>query len=148
MRTIKKTVVGAFIFSSDNCLLLGRSNRGTYEGAWIIPGGGVEAGETYQQAIIREIYEETHLDISKEKIKRMQKTITGTSKKILKDTGEEVIGDYTFINFIVHIDKNSYEISVTPDDDFVDPIWQPVTELKSIPLPPPTIESLKSMELL
>lgn len=33
-------------------------------GAWEIPGGGVSAGETSAEAIQREVFEETHLDIT------------------------------------------------------------------------------------
>ena len=84
MRTIKRDVVGGFIFSSDNYLLLGKSNRGTYEGMWIIPGGGIESGESQEQALIREILEETGIDISNEKIEKMDISLSGQSKKILK----------------------------------------------------------------
>ncbi|MBX6334015.1 NUDIX domain-containing protein [Candidatus Saccharibacteria bacterium] len=59
MRTIKRDVVGAFIFSSDNKILLGKSRKGgVYHGTWMVPGGGIEEGETMRDAVIREIREE------------------------------------------------------------------------------------------
>lgn len=33
-------------------------------GSWEIPGGGAKAGETSFEALVREVYEETHLDVS------------------------------------------------------------------------------------
>lgn len=65
MRTIQRDIVGAFIFSSDNKLLLGKSIKGgVYPDYWIVPGGGMEPDETKVEAVKRETLEETGIDIS------------------------------------------------------------------------------------
>ncbi|MEW1687514.1 bifunctional class I SAM-dependent methyltransferase/NUDIX hydrolase [Streptomyces sp. NPDC091265] len=48
--------VGAILFSKQG-ILLGRHRRGTLE----VPGGSLEAGETFEDAVIRELAEETGL---------------------------------------------------------------------------------------
>ncbi|MBP6962766.1 NUDIX hydrolase [Candidatus Saccharibacteria bacterium] len=148
MRTIKRDVVGGFIFSSDNYLLLGKSNRGTYEGMWIIPGGGIESGESQEQALIREILEETGIDISNEKIEKMDISLSGQSKKILKDTGEEVLGLYNFFNYIIMLKQKSKDILVTAGDDYTEPTWHKVENLHTLRLPEPSIITLKQMGIL
>jgi len=55
---------GAFITKNDGqSLLLLRRTKDPESGFWSIPGGAVEFGETFEQATIREIREETGLDI-------------------------------------------------------------------------------------
>jgi len=54
--------VGALIFNSDGRLLLLRSHK--WRGAYVIPGGHVELGESLSAALVREVKEETGLDIS------------------------------------------------------------------------------------
>lgn len=65
MKTIK--VVAAVICSSlqhkDRVLATARG-YGQYKGMWEFPGGKLEAGETSQQAIVREIKEELDVEIS------------------------------------------------------------------------------------
>ena len=54
MRRIHRDIVGGFIFSSDSKLLLGKSRKGgVYAGNWIIPGGGIDEGETQLEALAR-----------------------------------------------------------------------------------------------
>ena len=60
---MQKQRVSALLVNSDNAeiLLIKRFKDGrTY---WVFPGGGVEPNETLQQAIVREIFEETMLKI-------------------------------------------------------------------------------------
>jgi len=82
MRTIKRDVVGAFIFSSDNKILLGKSRKGgVYHGTWMVPGGGIEEGETMRDAVIREIREEVGVDISPFDIKLLDDPQTNQVKR-------------------------------------------------------------------
>ncbi|MCA9328613.1 NUDIX hydrolase [Candidatus Saccharibacteria bacterium] len=148
MRTIYRDIVGAFIFSSDGKMLLGKSSRKTYEGTWIIPGGGVDNGETKLQALKRELLEELDLDISTAKVRQIDIDLHGESKKLLKDTNEEVLGKYTFFNFVIDFDKKAEQIELKELDDFVNPTWFDISELSSLPLPPPSITSLKKLGLL
>lgn len=44
-------------------VLLVRQRGGPFKGAWLLPGGGLEAGESFEAALRREILEETGLDL-------------------------------------------------------------------------------------
>jgi len=45
-------------------LLTKRSiNLRTFPGAWVLPGGHIELGESLEECVIREIYEETGVKI-------------------------------------------------------------------------------------
>jgi ADP-ribose pyrophosphatase YjhB (NUDIX family) len=54
--------VSAAIFRDGRVLIVRRA-RASAKGVYTLPGGGVELGETLEQAVIREIREETALDI-------------------------------------------------------------------------------------
>jgi 8-oxo-dGTP diphosphatase len=60
----KKPVVGvgAIILDRDKILLEKRKNAPS-KGKWAIPGGLVELGESMEQAVIREVKEETGLEV-------------------------------------------------------------------------------------
>ena len=53
--------VGALIFNKENKVFLMTSPK--WKGKYVIPGGHIELGETIEQALKREIKEETNLDI-------------------------------------------------------------------------------------
>jgi 8-oxo-dGTP diphosphatase len=57
-----EVAVGA-VCVHDDALLLVRRGRGPAAGEWSIPGGRVEAGETLHEAVVRETYEETALEV-------------------------------------------------------------------------------------
>ena len=54
--------VSAAIFR-DGKVLIVRRGRAPAQGVYTLPGGGVELGETLQEAVIREVREETALEI-------------------------------------------------------------------------------------
>ena len=54
--------IGAIIINGDKILLEKRKNS-PGKGKWSVPGGLVELGENIEQAVIREVKEETCLDV-------------------------------------------------------------------------------------
>ena len=53
----------AVILKDDRILVLKQYNYNRQEEYWMLPGGGLEDGETEEEGIIREIKEETNLDV-------------------------------------------------------------------------------------
>ena len=62
MKTIE--VVAAIIKKEDKIFITKRS-YGEFKDMWEFPGGKIEAGETREEALVREIKEELELDINK-----------------------------------------------------------------------------------
>lgn len=57
------SVVGAALVHDGRCLIAQRRNEGSFPRLWEFPGGKVEAGETPEEALVREIHEELGLEI-------------------------------------------------------------------------------------
>ena len=53
----------AIIEFSDKKILLVKRGTVVFKGYWALPGGRVEPGETVEQTIVREVKEETGLDV-------------------------------------------------------------------------------------
>jgi 8-oxo-dGTP pyrophosphatase MutT (NUDIX family) len=136
MREINRTIVSALIFSKDNKLLMGRKDPakgGVYPDCWHIPGGGVDEGETFEEALIREVKEEVSLDISTYKLVPIDHVDNGTAEKTLKDTGEKVLCHMEFHKFRIDMaDKLASQIEIHLDDDLVEARWFSMEELPNV----------------
>ena len=135
MRTIQRKIVAAVIFSKDGKILMGKidpSSGLVYPYVWHIPGGGVEKGETMEQALKREVLEEVGIDITPYNIKNTLLIGKGIAKKTLKDTGEKVMCEMEFNRFEIHIDdKTADEIELSFGDEFVEVKWFSREELQN-----------------
>ena len=60
--------VGVIILDNNNSVLLGLRNGSHGAGVWGLPGGHVDFGETLQDTAIREVQEETNLNINNLKL--------------------------------------------------------------------------------
>ena len=150
MRRIKRDIVGAVIVSKDGKILLGKSAPkavGVYSGSWVIPGGGVDEGESREEALIREVLEETHHDISACELEPVENKSKGESKKKLKDTGEMVLVEMTFNDYLVRLDKTADERGERPSEELVEIKWFDREGINNADLSPPTSALLEKLDL-
>jgi 8-oxo-dGTP diphosphatase len=63
MKFAGRTATAIIIFSPDKILLIKRATV-PFKGYWALPGGRVDPGETVEQTIVREVKEETGLDVA------------------------------------------------------------------------------------
>lgn len=68
-------IVGALIFNQEGKIFLMTSPK--WKGEYVIPGGHIELGETIDQALKREIKEETNLDVYGIKFIMLQEFVFG-----------------------------------------------------------------------
>lgn len=148
MRTIYRDIVGGFIFSKDCKLLLGKNRKGgVYEGCFVVPGGGVEEGETKEMALKREMIEETGIDIEGAEIIFIG-TSAGEHEKKLRDTGEVVLVKMAFYDYHINLGFNADEVVVKTEDDWHEAQWFNVSELDDLKLSQPTCRRLIAMGLV
>ena len=142
MRIIHRDIVGGFIFSKDGKFLLGKNRKGgVYEGSFVVPGGGVGDGETKEQALRREMLEETGIDTNNAKVTQLNES-SGEHEKTLRDTDERVFVKMTFYDYRIDLNQNASEVILSTEDDWREPHWFEINELSDANLGAPTRETL------
>lgn len=139
MREVQRIIASALIFSKDGKLLMGKKDPakgGVYPDCWHIPGGGVDKGETIEQALQREIKEEVGIDISPYNPVPIPEKGSGIAEKTLS-SGEKILCKMEFNIFRVDVnDKLASEIKLNLTDDLVEIRWfnpEELPEVKQIP---------------
>ena len=83
--------VGAVVVRDGKLLMVKRSKEPS-KGKWSIPGGGVELGETLDEAVVRETSEECSIKIEVEKL-------LDATQNILRDKNGSVKYHFVIIDF-------------------------------------------------
>jgi len=140
--------VGGFIFSSDGKLLLGKNRSGgVYEGSFVVPGGGVDEGETKLEALRREMLEETGIDINDAEVTVLNEA-SGEHEKTLRDTGERVLVQMDFYDYRIALPQTASEVKIQADDDWTDARWFTANELAGLNVSPPVRGTLLKAGIL
>jgi 8-oxo-dGTP diphosphatase len=109
--------VGAVVLDARRVLLIRRAQE-PLKGQWSLPGGGVELGETLEQAVAREVLEETGLEVD-------VGPIVDVLDRITRDTDGRVEHHYVLVDFVCR--PSGGILSSASDADAAE--WVPVEAL-------------------
>jgi 8-oxo-dGTP diphosphatase len=124
--------VGAVVLDGAGRLLLVLRARPPAAGTWSLPGGRVEAGESDQAALIREVAEETGLRVT-------VGDLVGTVERPGAAGTTYVINDYVCI---------PVGGQLAPGDDAAEARWWRPVEVRALPTSPLLVETLEQWGLL
>ncbi len=134
---MKTRLVVVAIVERDGKILMGNKvkDMGPYPNTWRLPGGGVEEGESLEDAVKREVREETGLEV------------TNLEKVALQEDDEpnkhNEMTHYTF-----HIFRAETTGEEKPSYEFPELMWVDKLKLKEVPLARPSMEYFKHIGLL
>jgi 8-oxo-dGTP diphosphatase len=120
--------VGGIIFQGESVLLIRRGKEPAL-GQWSIPGGVVDLGETLQEAVVREVWEETHIEAQ-------PLALVKVLDRIFRDRQGRVSYHYVLADFLCRQTGGE----VRPGSDALEARYVPVGELASLDVIPATRE--------
>ena len=125
--------VGAVVHDGSGRLLLIRRGRDPHRGRWSLPGGRVEAGESPEQAVVREVREETGLVVR-----------AGAAVGRVRIPGDGVVYD------VLDLACTLTDPPGTPlaGDDAVDVLFADAAALDGLDCTPDLVETLRSWGVL
>ena len=88
-----KVGVGVIVTNSSGKILMGKRKGSHGAGLWSLPGGHQDVGETFNECCIREVEEETEIDLSDVEIRK-----AGFFNNIMEDEGLHYITLYFSAN--------------------------------------------------
>ena len=118
--------VGAIVHDGAGRLLLVRRARPPAQGTWSLPGGHVEPGEDDATAVVREVAEETGLDV-------VAAAVVGVVQRAAPDGGTFLITDLT-----CHVVGGTLQAG----DDALDAGWFAAADLAALEVMPGLVEAL------
>ena len=128
--------VGALIFDGDR-ILMAQRGRQPLMGLWSLPGGLVETGESLDNAIRREVREETGLEVRPLGVLKI-------FERIMRDADGAPEYHYVLIDYICRATGGT----LCAGDDAADARWVAAGELPSLPITEGLVEALTSWGVL
>ncbi len=135
-RTPRVPCVGAVVRDDQGRLLLVQRANEPGRGLWSIPGGRVEPGESAQDAVVREVAEETGLAV-------VVTGLAGVVERAAPGGGVYVIEDHV-ARLAVGVDP----ASLLAGDDASAAAWVPVAELDRLPCVDGLLAALRDWQCL
>jgi mutator protein MutT len=119
--------VGALIVNNGEIVLV-RRRKEPAQGEWSIPGGLVNVGETLKQAVVREAFEETGLDVEPEALVELL-------ERIFPDDRGGIRYHYILADYLCSVVGGS----LIAGSDATDAVWADRSELNWYALPAVTM---------
>ncbi len=124
--------VGALVFRDEKVLLVERG-KPPLEGFWSLPGGLVETGERLEDAVAREVFEETGLRIAVE-------SLATVFERIMPDAAGRPEYHYVLVDFYCTLLGGD----LRPGDDSRRAEWFELPALASLPMTAGTREVIET----
>jgi 8-oxo-dGTP diphosphatase len=126
--------VGAVILDGDRVLLVKRGQE-PLKGEWSLPGGAVETGEPLEAAVVREVREETCLDV-----------VVGQVVEVLDSIRLDAEGraeyHYVIIDYTCRVRPGASNVAAC-GSDAVDVVWMGVADLERHRVTPTAIAVIR-----
>jgi ADP-ribose pyrophosphatase len=131
-----RLAVGGVVIKDDRVLLVRRGKPPAF-GEWAIPGGSVELGETLQQAVERELREETGITVRAGEI-------CHTFEAVKRDDDGRVRFHYIIIDLMVEYLSGE----PVPASDVTEAAWLTSGDLAAWPINATTLELLRKLDFI
>ena len=128
--------VGAIVLDEDGRILLVRRANPPAQGLWSIPGGRVEPGEGDEQAVVRELAEETGL---RGRVVHEVGTVTRDAP---------LGGIYVIRDYLMTVADDPGSAQPRAGDDALDAAWFAPEELRDLDTSAGLVEALQEWGLL
>ena len=128
--------VGGIVFQGDQVLLIKRGKEPGL-GQWSIPGGVVSTGEPLKEAVVREVFEETHLEVE---VLALAKIL----ERIYRDPDGRVAYHYVLVDFLCRMVSGTLQA----DSDAQQACFVPLADLASYKVVPITLEVIRRADWL
>ena len=120
----KENIAGLILNPEKKFLLIQRAPKDdSLPGFWELPSGGIDEGEDMETSVIREVKEESGIDISNENLK----LVDSESYSFTKENGD--IKNVTETTYLVSLD-NTPEVILS--DEHVNYQWVSLLELEDV----------------
>lgn len=123
--------MGALLFDRDRILLVERG-KDPLKGYWSLPGGVLEVGETLEEGVIREVREETGLQVK-------PLGVLEIFERIIRDSRGVAEYHYVLIDYICRITGGT----LVADDDVSRVAWVPRRKLLTYSITEGTLPVIK-----